>query len=177
MNLGKSIFRKSNIILIFVCVIIIAFLAIDNMVAQESEEPDKNAMNVKLFYLSPDGNSYISEDREITKYGAITDQVKTVLMELIRGPETNLSPTIPQGTDVKEVFIDGKKCAYIDFNRSISQNHIGGTTAELATIASIVNTLTANFPKEIQKVRILIDGKEVRTLAGHIDITKPIFPF
>lgn len=147
------------------------------MVAQESEEPDKNAMNVKLFYLSPDGNSYISEDREITKYGAITDQVKTVLMELIRGPETNLSPTIPQGTDVKEVFIDGKKCAYIDFNRSISQNHIGGTTAELATIASIVNTLTANFPKEIQKVRILIDGKEVRTLAGHIDITKPIFPF
>ena len=78
---------------------------------------------------------------------------------------------------MREVFLDEKGCAYVDFSRAISEKHLGGTSGELATIASIVNTLAANFPEEIRKVRILIDGKEARTIAGHIDISRPIFPF
>jgi germination protein M len=176
--MNQKIFHKTNIILLIICVFAIAILSIDTMIAQEADETqDGNTMNIKLFYLGPDGNTYLPETRTITKYGNTVDQVKITLMELIRGPMTNLIPTIPQGTDIREVFIDGKRCAYVDFSRAISQNHIGGTTGELATIASVVNTLTENFPKDINKVMILIDGREARTIAGHIDITKPIFPF
>jgi len=168
--------------LIFVCFIVILFFAIDSMLAQETEEgesSDESTMNIKLLYLGPDGNTYLTEYREIAKYGNTTDQAKIALLELIRGPisMTNLVPTIPKGTQIRELFIDRKQCAYVDFSREITQNHMGGVTAELSTISSIVNTLTANFPKDIHKVRILVNGKEVRTLAGHIDITKPIYPF
>jgi len=36
-----------------------------------------------------------------------------------------------------------------------------------------VNALTVNLPA-IQRVQILIDGKEVDTLAGHIDLRHPL---
>jgi spore germination protein GerM len=173
-----GVIRRTNITLMLFCVLFIAILLVSDMPAQESEKPeDVVTMNLKLYYLGTDGNTYVSEDREVTKYGNTTDQAKIALMELIRGPVTDLMPTIPKGTDVREVFIDKRGCAYIDFTGTISSNHIGGVTAEMATIVSIVNTLTANFPKNIQKVRILINGKEAKTIAGHIDITKPILPF
>ena len=38
---------------------------------------------------------------------------------------------------------------------------------------AIVNALTANLA-DVTSVQILIDGKEVDTLAGHIDLRQPL---
>jgi germination protein M len=168
-------------LLLSICMLVAMGIAIDNMVAQDTENteetPDENSIEVKLYFLTQDGNTLVPEKRSISKYGDITDQMKLTLIELVRGPQTGLISTIPQGTDVREVFLDEKQCAYVDFSRIITQNHDGGTTGELVTISSIVSTLTQTFPNKIRKVRILIDGREARTIAGHIDISKPIFPF
>ena len=59
--------------------------------------------------------------------------------------------------------------------QSNSSNHPGGSTAELQTIYSVVNTLTLNFPG-IKKVQLLIDGSVHDTLAGHIVISIPLGP-
>jgi spore germination protein GerM len=48
----------------------------------------------------------------------------------------------------------------------------GGSATEILLVAAIVNTLT-EFP-EIKQVQILIEGKKVETLAGHIDISEPL---
>jgi len=178
MKLKKRHLWKSSLLLLSICMLIAMCFAIDNMVAQDTEEtPDENSIEVKLYFLDQEGNILVPEKRFISKYGDITDQMKLTLIELIRGPQTGLVPTIPQGVDVREVFLDEKQSAYVDFSRAILQNHSGGTTGELVTISSIVNTLTQTFPKQIRKVRILIDGREAKTIAGHIDISKPIFPF
>ena len=150
----------------------IAGLGIRSMFAQELRSTE-----VRLYFMDADGLKLAVEKRTITQFDNTIEQVKLVLTELIRGPMTKLLPTIPPETGVKEVFIDEKGCAYIDFSPALSQNHPGGTTGELATISSIVNTLATNFPAEIRKVRILIGGKEAKTIAGHIDISRPIFPF
>ena len=51
----------------------------------------------------------------------------------------------------------------------------GGSTGEILTIYSIVDTLTLNFP-EIKDVQILVEGRKKDTIAGHIDITTPLAP-
>ena len=173
---------NSSLALLSIFMLAIMGIAIDNMLAQDTEEvtkdtPDENSIEIKLYFLDSEGNNLVPEKRYISQFGNITDQVKLTLLELSRGPQTGMAPSIPQSIDIREVFIDDKQCAYIDFARSITQNHSGGTTGELVTIASIVNTLTGSFPKHIRKVRILIDGKESGTIAGHIDISKPILPF
>jgi hypothetical protein len=38
-----------------------------------------------------------------------------------------------------------------------------------------VQTVTANLPPA-RRVQILIDGKEVDTLAGHVDLRRPLAP-
>jgi len=132
---------------------------------------------ISLYFLDTNELKLVAEKRSISQAESTVDQIKLTVAELIKGPRSALIHTIPEGTEVREVFLDEKGCVYVDFSRAISQNHPGGTTGELVTISSIVNTLTANFPEEIQKVRILIDGKEAKTIAGHIDISRPIFPF
>ena len=51
--------------------------------------------------------------------------------------------------------------------------HTGGALDELFTIYAIVNALTVNLPA-ITRVQILIDGHEVDTLAGHVDLRHPL---
>jgi germination protein M len=60
----------------------------------------------------------------------------------------------------------------LDFSRELQTLHTGGTTGEILTVYSIVNTLTMNF-KEVERVQILIDGDEVETLVGHLDLEQP----
>ena len=55
----------------------------------------------------------------------------------------------------------------------ISAAHPGGSLTELLTVQAIVNAVTANLPA-VQRVQILVDGKEVDTIAGHVDIRQPL---
>ncbi len=53
--------------------------------------------------------------------------------------------------------------------RELARNHPGGSIDEILTVYTIVNALTDNLPA-ITAVQILIDGHEVDTLAGHVDL-------
>lgn len=143
--------------------------------AQESTELP--TINMKLYFLNNDGQSLVPEARTTEHTGDIIEQIKLVLIELSRGPFSSLLPTLPRETEVREVFLDEKGCVYIDFSRELMRNHPGGTEAEIATVSSIVGTLTQTFPKDIRKVKILIDGREVDTIAGHVDVSRPITAF
>ena len=57
----------------------------------------------------------------------------------------------------------------------VSEKHPGGTLTELLSIYSVVNTLSLNI-SEIEAVKFLIEGREAKTLAGHIDLRYPFEP-
>ena len=61
----------------------------------------------------------------------------------------------------------------MDLSAEMRAKHPGGALDELFTVYTIVNVLTVNLPA-IQRVQILIDGKEVDTLAGHVDLRHPL---
>jgi hypothetical protein len=81
--------------------------------------------------------------------------------------------TVSAEVKIREVFIDDQGTAYVDFSEALSQTHPGGPWAEMLTLRSIMQTLVANVP-EIKRMQILIEGREVETLAGHIDIRRPL---
>jgi hypothetical protein len=55
----------------------------------------------------------------------------------------------------------------------VRTRHPGGSMNELFTVYTIVNVITTNF-QDVQNVQLLIDGREVDTLAGHVDLRKPL---
>ena len=63
--------------------------------------------------------------------------------------------------------------AFVDFSRELVAGHSGGSTNELLTVYSIVNALCANLPA-VHSVELLVDGKQVETLAGHVDLRRPL---
>ena len=80
---------------------------------------------------------------------------------------------MPAGTKLRALFLTERGDAYVDLSREAVTAHTGGTLNELLTVYTIVNALTVNLPA-VRSVQILVDGKEVQTLAGHVDLRQPL---
>ncbi len=135
--------------------------------------PPQEMKIVKLYFSESAGERLVSEERKIIASPQIGQEAKLILKELIEGPkDSSLNPTLPSETQIRAVYVKDD-CFYVDFSSSLKEKHSGGSTGELLTIYSIVNTLLENFPSQSQ-VQILIQGKPAETLAGHIDIRNPL---
>ena len=78
---------------------------------------------------------------------------------------------IPKQAKLQSVKVaDGT--AKVSFSRELAKNFVGGSTGEEMLVGSIVDTLT-EFP-EVKRVQILIDGKAIESLSGHMDLTQPL---
>lgn len=107
----------------------------------------------------------------------LTKRLSQVVTALIQETPPNFRNTIPRGTLLNEAYIDTQQTAYLDFSSHLSDGHIGGTTAELLTITAILKTVFDAFPDDIKQIQILIDGEEVKTLAGHLNLSQPLHLF
>lgn len=77
---------------------------------------------------------------------------------------------IPEGSDIRSVYLVDPGLAVIDLNAAFADGHRSGVLEEELTIASLIQTLSANLPG-ILRVKILVEGKERDTLAGHADLS------
>jgi Sporulation and spore germination len=78
--------------------------------------------------------------------------------------------SLPQGADIRSVYLVDPGLAVIDINAAFADGHRSGVLSEELTVASLIQTLSANLPG-ILKVKILVEGKERETLAGHADLS------
>ena len=131
--------------------------------------PAEEMVEVNLYFSDSQAMYLVPEKRKISQ---IPSLVRQAVIELIKGPESSdLYPTIPEGTKINEVYI-ADDIVYIDLSEEIFENHPGGSSGELMTVYSIVNTLTEIPP--IKGVQILVGGNEKNSLVGHIDISMPL---
>lgn len=137
------------------------------------EEIGPGVQSVTLVFGDWSASRTVSEEREIRVPADKAGRLRRIVEALAEGPrERGAARTIPQGTVVRGAFFDDTGAVYIDFSREFVANHPGGSTGELFTIRSIVQTVVANFP-EVDRVGILVEGEEVETIAGHIDASVP----
>lgn len=102
-----------------------------------------------------------------------SDRATAALAELLRGPGTNsgLLSVMPRGTRVLSIRIDGGT-AVVDLSSEVAKHHPGGSAAETMTVFALVNTLTEIAG--IDRVQVLVEGKGMDTLAGHVDTSGPL---
>jgi hypothetical protein len=80
------------------------------------------------------------------------------------------SHVLGPGADIRSVFLVDPGVAVIDLNSAFADTHRSGVLVEDLTVASLIHTISTNTPG-ILKVKILVDGKERDTLAGHADLS------
>ncbi len=133
----------------------------------------KQDISTNLYFADPHSDYLAREQRKISRKSTQNENILHVIEELIKGSQGNLIRTIPKSTIIKNVRIDRNGIAWLDFSSHLSRDHPGGSSAEIITVYSIANTVILNF-KDVKKVRFLIDGAEIETLAGHIDCRRSI---
>ncbi len=80
------------------------------------------------------------------------------------------SHALGPGSEVREVYLVDPGLAVIDVNDAFADGHRSGVLIEELTVASLVQTLASNIPG-INRVKILVGGKDRETLAGHADLS------
>lgn len=154
-----------------------SWLAPDPIVPPAAEVPvaDSTGPHIKarLFYVAEDGAHLVSVERDVPYSNQTAEQARVILQAQIEAVEAPLVSAIPAATQLRAVYITPQGEAYVDLSQDVSTAHPGGTLNELLTIYTVVHALTVNLPA-VTAVQILVDGREVDTLAGHVDLRRPL---
>ena len=127
-----------------------------------------------LFHVSSDGQQLVAVQHEVPfGEGAVEQGRQIVLAQIKTAPPAPLVAAVPQGTDLRSFYLSDRSEAFVDLGPEILTAHPGGSAAELLTVYAIVNAVTANLPAAT-RVQLLVDGKEVDTLAGHVDVRRSL---
>ena len=135
--------------------------------------PPGRRIKARLFYVAEDGTRLTSVERDVAYGESADEQAREIIAAQITPVVEPLVSAIPPGTTLRAVFITKSGDAYVDLSREARAAHPGGTVDELLTIYTIVNALTVNLPA-VTAVQVLVDGKEVDTLSGHVDLRHPL---
>lgn len=130
---------------------------------------------IVLYFGDPASDGFKTVKNTIFDTPRQINQVKQALLQLLAGPPQDVLRVIPEGTILRDSYIDANGILYADFSQEISLNLPGGTTSEYLAVYSILNTLFENF-SWIRGARLLVDGKETDTLSGHISMDRVFRP-
>ena len=142
--------------------------------AASSPDTSPPLQQIALYFFQPETLELVDFPRELHLSSDKLERLKQIISALLEQSPPALTSTIPNGTLLYEVYLDEQSTVYLDFSGALSAAHIGGTSAELLTVQTILRTVQANFGEQVQHVQILIEGQEVDTIAGHVDISKPL---
>ena len=141
--------------------------------APAAPAPAGRKIKAHLFYVAEDGTRLTSVERDVAYGEGAEEQAREIVSAQIAPVAQPLVSAIPPGTTLRAVFITKSGDAYVDVSREARTAHPGGTVDELLTVYTIVNALTVNLPA-VTSVQVLVDGKEVDTLSGHVDLRRPL---
>ena len=130
-----------------------------------------NTKRVTLFVAYDDIEVLRSQSAQIPMPSVRQQRAEEVLRALIALYLDKSSPhPIPPGSDIRSVYLVDPGLAVIDVNAAFADGHRSGVLAEELTVTSLIQTLSENIPG-ILKVKILVEGKQRDTLAGHADLS------
>ena len=141
---------------------------------QQTVAPPANGPTAKvtLFLASDENATLYKKQISIPLPAERSEQARSILRTLFGTYLQSGSPhPIGAGADVRDVYLLNDGSAVVDTNAAFADAHPSGVLAEELTITSIVATLNANDAK-INRVKIIVNGAERDTLAGHADLRR-----
>jgi hypothetical protein len=131
-------------------------------------------ITASLFFGTEDGQGLVPLRRDVPLAPDVVDQGRQILIAQLSEPAPSpYVDLIPEGTMLRAFYVTPQNDAFIDLSSEIVSGHPGGSLNEMLTVYALVHAVTANLPA-IRRVQILVDGKEVDTLAGHVDLRRPL---
>jgi hypothetical protein len=130
----------------------------------------EGAITVTLYFAAADGLG--SEVRSLDHCPSPEECIAALVAELANGPVGELDRAIPPDTLVESVTLSGDTATLV-LSPSFAAGLPSGSSAEMAAVYSIVNTVCRNLP---QIRRVALREGEAPPRLGHLDLTDPLTP-
>ena len=132
-----------------------------------------NLETMRLYFANERYDGLVAVEREAPARTGVVAKARQALAELAAGPGgvERVAPTVPKETRADAIFLIDDLLV-VDLSKEIAQRLLGGLAQERMSVHSIVNTL-CEIPG-VRRVRLLLDGQPVDTLAGHLNLRRPL---
>ncbi len=138
-------------------------------ITQNASDP---VVKVKMFWTSSEDESALAPvtiQLALSKDAAL--RAKQVINTLLAGPVDSDLRTLPPDAALLAFYLLPDGTAVADFSEALATSTPSGIQSEQLAVDSIARTLEANVPP-VKRLKILIHGQELETLAGHVDLTQ-----
>jgi spore germination protein GerM len=126
---------------------------------------------IRLYYPT-DGRLQLYESRVPRKDSNLSIAEATV-QEYLKGPSGDVSSYVPSDTRLLGIYLGSDGILYIDLSDEFRGNFQGDALAEFLLLRGLYESLLSNV-YGIEGVKILIEGKEVESIGGHISLLSPL---
>ncbi len=135
----------------------------------------KERYAAEIYFSDAQERFLVAEKRYLFKEEDPAAQAAEVVRALLDGSKTGHQNTFPEGVILRDLTVSKDGVASVNFSQDLIKGHPSGSTAEMTTLYSLVNSL-ANNVSQIKSVRILVEGKSISSIGGHISTLRPIHP-
>jgi len=130
---------------------------------------------ITLYFPSYADGNLVAETRSLKLSSDNVKAIRQILLSLIEGSHQGHGSALSPSTTIRAVFVTSDGTAIIDLSQEALADFQPGIESESLALYSIVDSLCANIP-QVKQVKFLVQGQEVQTLDGHIDLTGSFAP-
>ncbi|MBZ5547844.1 MAG: GerMN domain-containing protein [Acidobacteriia bacterium] len=133
--------------------------------------PSGPTETVTLYIADDAAGTLRAQSAQIPLPGGRQQRAEELLRALLRiYQQPDAGHPLAPAADIRSIYLVAPGAAVIDLNTAFADQHRSGVLDEQLTVNSLVETLAVNVPG-VTRVRILVEGNERETLAGHADLT------
>ncbi|MEW6001048.1 MAG: GerMN domain-containing protein [Nitrospirota bacterium] len=140
---------------------------------QTREPSDKVGDVLSLRIYFPEDDQIKVEEKKVPRKTNLTAIAEAVVEEYLRSTAAKTKSSIPKDTKLLGLYRDADNIIYVDLSDEFRRNFQGDAKIEFFLLKGLYESLTANV-QDIEDVKILIEGREIETLGGHLYLSYPL---
>ncbi|GAB4418856.1 MAG: hypothetical protein OHK0032_14800 [Thermodesulfovibrionales bacterium] len=139
--------------------------------APQVEEQAGDFSFVRVYY--PSEGRLVMEERRVRRQTSIVSIAEASVSEFLKGPLHKEKSDVPSGAKLLGVYYGSDGVLYVNLSDEFRRNFQGDAMAEFMVLKGLYETVISNVPG-IGDVKVIIEGKEIESLAGHIYTLYPL---
>ena len=137
-------------------------------------EPQKQADDSSIIRVYfPSEGRLIMEERRVKRLGSVTVSAEEIVEEFLKGPSNRGKSDVPSGTRVLGLYFGTDGILYLDLSDEFRRNFHGDALSEFLLLKGLYESIISNVTG-VDDVKILIEGKEMESIGGHLFILYPL---